>query len=518
MRTSRLALPLLFATGCGTSGDAPPAEAAAPTVAPTSDRSELRALILGSDGAEGPKAKDPSEVLPPAVGTDVRGGTLMTCTYHRYEGTQLYDSLVSFDPNADSLWPGSVVQSKALSEGLLAPVGLLRAKGVVTLSNALLGDKDPSYSREIDAPSQASVEKAVTDILRAKNVHLAAKADFLSEQVHSLSEAALKVGVSVDWMTGNVKGSFNGDWMKKRASFIVRFTQSYFTVSFNAPSSPEAFFAPAVTADDARPYMAKDNPPGYVASVTYGRMLFVKVESDDAESDVKAAIDAVFNAGAVSGQVDVDVHFRDIMGRATVTVFALGGSPSDAIEIMTSSADRAAKLKTYFDRGANYSADSPGVPIAYTVRRLKDNAAVKVASTLDYTVPDCAPQPSTVKIAIDGIQMLDNNTWIGGTTVSYKISINGSAALNGTRSGVGDTDFLSINEQRVLTVDKTNGRTVKISAEISQGDRAITPERTHTFYVDSTRKAGQWTQLGGNAVEQGNGGLKAQLKYSIAAD
>ena len=411
------------------------------------------------------------------------------------------------------------MQSRTLPEGLLAPVALTRAKGVVTLSNAVLGgDKDPTYSREIDAPSQATVEKAVTDILRAKNVHLAAKADFLSEQVHSLSEAALKVGVSVDWMTGKVKGSFNGEWTKKRSNFVVRFTQSYYTVSFGAPSSPEALFAPAVTVDDARPYMSKGNPPGYVASVTYGRMLFVKIESDDAESDVKAAIDAVFDAGAVSGQVGIDTKFKETMGRATVTVFALGGSPNDAIEIMTSSADRAEKLKGYFERGANYSADSPGVPIAYAVRQLKDNAAVKVASTLDYTVPDCAPQPSTVKISIDGIQMLDNNTWIGGTNIGYKVTINGAVALSGSRSGVGDTDFLAIAEQRVLTMDKTNGQGVVITAEIVQSDKTITPARMHTFYLDAATKTGQWTQLGANAVEQGNGGLKAQLKYTISAN
>jgi thiol-activated cytolysin len=517
------ALPLTLAlVACGGDEDGAAAVPTTPVLddaAAEAERLALRNLILGIASPELPAAQEPTEVLPATETTELASDTIMKCTYRRYTGTAQYESLVSFDPNADALWPGSVVQSKSLPEGLLSPIALPRNPGTVTLTNAILGDQADAYSALIADPTQASVQAAVAGILSAKDIHLAAKASYVAEQVHSLEEGALKAGVAVDWMTGSVKSSFDGSFSKKRSTFIVRFTQSYYTVSFSAPEAPEALFADGVTVDDAKPYMAANNPPGYVASVTYGRMLFVKIESDDEASDVKAAIDAVFTAGAVDGQVTVEGSLSEVMNRATVTVFALGGSPEDAVEIMTSSTDRAEKLAAYFEEGASFSAASPGVPIGYTVRTLRDNTPIKVASTTDYSVPECGADMSTLHITLDGFSVPMNGEAIGNGEIGYKIWIDDQLVVDGQRSHVADGDFIDIGDERVVTLPKTHGTTFTVKSEVSEsGQKHVYPTRTHTFFVDDATISGEFTQLGANEVEQSNGNLDVKMVYTVTAN
>ena len=338
--------------------------------APTDDRrsdvvehpagDDLRDYILGLSPTPLPPAASPVETEQ-SEATELHGDTLQACVYRRYEGTTHFENLVSFDPNADTLWPGAMVQTTGLDHGLLAPVALPRRAGTITLTGA---DVDGAgVSRELDEPSLASAQAAIADILSGGEVQVAAKASFVAEQAHSLEEAALKAGVSASWMTGSVKTSFEGDWTARRSTFVVRFVQSYYTVSFAAPAAPELAFAPGVTAADASLFMGDGNPPGFLSSLSYGRMLFVKIESDAEASQVKTAIDAVFSLGTVDASASLSADVKKVMNESTVTVFALGGDPNDAVEIMTSNEDRAERLREYFVDGASYSPQSPGVPI-----------------------------------------------------------------------------------------------------------------------------------------------------------
>lgn len=484
------------------------------------DQSGLRALIMGVEPPALPPEAPPAETES-STATERQGDQLHQCVYRRFEGTAHFESLVSFDPNADVLWPGAIVQSEGLPYGLLAPIGLARRPGTITITGASIDDvvTDDDQSLTLEVPSHASAQAGIAKLLDAKDVNLAAKASFIAEQAHSLKEAALKAGLSVDWMSGSVKSSFEGGWAKRRSTFVVRFVQSYFTASFAAPEAPERVFAPDVTVDDARPYMGPGNPPGYVSSVTYGRMLFVKIESDAAASDVKAAIDAVFSLGTADVEAGLETEHRQVMNEATVTVFALGGDPNDAIEIMTSSEDRAERLREYFSDGAGFSAESPGVPVSYTVRRLADNATIKVASTLDYEVPDCSPTAQSVKLHLDAIDVPNNGEAIGKAEIAYRVWVerDGESTLitEGTASKVPDGGSITLNQDHVLTLPERQGESLRLHAEISEsGDKHVYPSRTHTFVLDQPT-AGSWTQPGTNEVTQSNGNLSVLLRYDL---
>ncbi len=496
--------------------------------APTDDRrsdvvehpagDDLRDYILGLSPTPLPPAASPVETEQ-SEATELHGDTLQACVYRRYEGTTHFENLVSFDPNADTLWPGAMVQTTGLDHGLLAPVALPRRAGTITLTGA---DVDGAgVSRELDEPSLASAQAAIADILSGGEVQVAAKASFVAEQAHSLEEAALKAGVSASWMTGSVKTSFEGDWTARRSTFVVRFVQSYYTVSFAAPAAPELAFAPGVTAADASLFMGDGNPPGFLSSLSYGRMLFVKIESDAEASQVKTAIDAVFSLGTVDASASLSADVKKVMNESTVTVFALGGDPNDAVEIMTSNEDRAERLREYFVDGASYSPQSPGVPISYTVRRLADSQTTVVASTLDYEIPDCSAAPQTVTIQLDGLAIPSNGEAIGKGEIDYTVWVEhdgqDQVIAQGSASKVGDGDSIVIDQDHVIALTQTQGEALRVHAEVSEsGAKHVFPSRHHTYVVDPSSLTGSWTQDGANEIGQSNGNLSVVLQYHLS--
>ncbi len=387
--------------------------------APSAAEQSLRDLILGIAPPDNESAS-PLTATDEGNGTENRSGQLMDCVYKRYQGKELYDTLVSFDPNGDSLWPGSVVQTRNLSNGLLEPVALARRPGTITFTSAL-GDASASLSRELPQPSLASTQDAISQVLAGGSLRFPTKVNYRAEEAHSLVEAASKVGVAVEWMSGSVKSSFDGAWADEKTTYMVSFTQSYYTVNFSPPATPEAVFDPSTRIEDARLYMGPGNLPAYVAGVTYGRMLLVKIESSASSQDLKAALDVAFSAGSVSGEVNATFDYKKVLRDANVNVFALGGDAGIATEIMTNADARADKIAEFLHAGATFSPQNPGVPISYTVRLLANNQLVKVASTLDYRVPVCSNQMSRFRLVLDSFDVPSNGDSVGKGEMDMKI-------------------------------------------------------------------------------------------------
>lgn len=484
----------------------------------------------------------PEEQAPTATGeeTEIKaeGANVVECSYKRYTGTALYETLVSFDPNADSIWPGALTQTKTLPQGLAAPIALPRRPGTLTLGDATTGGV---YSKKVDAPSLATTRKAIDELVKQDGVHLAAKSNYLAETAHSMNEASLKLGVSASWMNGSVKANFAGSWVSKKTTMVVRFVQAYYTVSFEAPPSPEKVFGPRVTAKDAEPYMAPGNAPGYVSSVTYGRMLVMKVESDENERDLRAALDLAFS----KVKVEMDASSKEVLRNSSVSVFVLGGSPDDAARIQSSNTeDRATALAEYIQRGASYDPTSPGVAISYTVRHLADNETIKVASTIDYQVPVCTPAAVDVALDVKRIFVRKDGKAGGSTTGEYELWIEGSDTAGGAlpptpgekdetareelakgTASVNDGSSIVVGTQRFVRVARRQGATLTLGARVKTHakDKTCEATRTHAYRFNPKTNLGEWTNTGENklncAAEDsaflGDNGLNVDVAYAF---
>jgi hypothetical protein len=507
------------------------------------DQSELRQLIFEANAPEPPLEQAPTQTGEEAqIKTDQ--GVSQDCVYKRFTGTALYETLVSFDPNADSIWPGSVIQTRTLPQGLAAPIGLPRRPGTITLGDAVLdnGRSGAEYSRRLSDPSHASTRDAIADILSRDGVKLAAKSSYLAEAAYSMNEAALKVGVAASWMSGSVKANFAGSWLTKKTTMVVRFVQAYYTVSFGAPDAPERVFGKDVTAADARPYMGPGNAPAYVSSVTYGRMMIMKIESDESESDVRAALDVVFKKVSV----DADAHFKNVLKNSSISVFVLGGSPDDAARLASADTEtRTAALAQYVQNGANFDPASPGVPISYTVRRLADNQTMKVASTIDYQVPVCTPSALHVTLDFDRFFMRKDGKAGGSTSGEYEIWMESSSSQGGAApptpgepdetkrdviakgtSPMNDGTAIPLGLTHFAQLAKQQGASITIGARVKSyaKDKECEMSRQHGFRWNPQTNVGEWTNLGANVIScaardtslLGNNSLDVDLEYTLS--
>lgn len=325
-------------------------------------------------------ACEPGDVL---CGEVIEGDQL--CIYSRYTLTEQFDKFVAFQPNSATLWPGVVVEGADAREGALTPLPLGLAPVTFSLSLEGLGG---SPVGQMDAPSLSAFRAARNTVL-AQGVTGATPAYISYDMQEVRSESALSVvlGASVKWPGGGeVAAMFDFGANSKQNRLLVDFTQAYYTVDVDTPLTPGDVFAPEVDLADVEAYTAVENPPLYLQSITYGRRVIFSIESDESSEAVQAALDVALKSGLTEGKLEVDVKTKEVLSNSKISALVLGGSGAAAAKAVFG----VEGLGEYITSGGNYSADSPGAPIAYRLAYL-DNTPTRFAFTSEYSEKVCGP-------------------------------------------------------------------------------------------------------------------------------
>lgn len=195
---------------------------------------------------------------------------------------------------------------------------------------------------------------------------------------------------------------------------LVDFTQAYYTVDVDVPGRPSDLFAPEVTVDDLARSMGEGNPPMYVQSITFGRRAVLSVESDRTSEEVTAALDLTLNA-LIDASLQLDMHTRSIIDSLEMKVFVLGGAGEAGVK----SIEGFDGLVKYIQEGADYSASSPGAPIAYKLAYL-DNMAAEFAYTTDYAEAKCLSEV-TLRVRAESLDFPSNGEGKGQGEMTWGV-------------------------------------------------------------------------------------------------
>jgi hypothetical protein len=228
--------------------------------------------------------------------------------------------------------------------------------------------------------------------LRAADVDAPARISFTAELASSFEQAAHSLGVGAQFSLGLVNAglgvSFGGSHSLSFRTIVVKLTQPMYTVSVadDKITHTADFFAEDVGIDDlegieAQGLIGRDNQPTFIKSVTYGRVLYYSISTEDAadNEEVAAAVNASYRG--FGGNVDTKNSYDRIMSRAIVEVLALGGSQDDAL-----AAIRSGDFSLFFKPVKVAQA----IPISYKLNYMQgDRGVVAIRSALDYTVRDC---------------------------------------------------------------------------------------------------------------------------------
>ena len=321
--------------------------------------------------------------------------TLWRCTKERYSASENPNQFMLFDPLASVLWPGNLVQGNSIASGVPNSIPIApekRKKGAVSLaivSSDVSGAKN-TYFRDVEM-SLSRVNQAMNEILSGYTGGTAAKYNFSMDNIYSESQfaASLGAGFSVKFAGSgaSASSSFGIDWSKKITRVAVKLYQQYFTMAYDDPHGLEGVFNTNITLNDVKNYIGNGNPMCYISSVTYGRIYILVYESTASERELNAALNFAYKGVSTSGYVESEAHYKDIMEKTSVKLMQIGGDPESGLSNAT--AADIGKIQDFLTKGSNFSAQSVGAPISYTIKYLKDAKLVRMNNTLEYEIEQC---------------------------------------------------------------------------------------------------------------------------------
>ncbi len=370
---------------------AAPGAPADPEAADGDEASRINALIAAAGHMSTDKKADPAPVETSAPATTKvpgEGGTNYQCTYTDYSLTKVPEKFVALNPNADVLWPGSLVQGKSMGGGILDPIPVKRAPGTITMTLAS-GGGGPFF-KKMESPSLSAAIQAQNEILDSYTGATPAKFSYSFQSIYSSEQLAVAVDANVEGTNWAASAALSVDKKDEKSRFLVQFSQEYFTMAFDPPEGAAGVFAPGVTSKDLEPYAAAGNPPVYVASVTYGRIFYILFESSASQLDLEVAVKGSYSGPSINASGSASAAWQKIINESTVKAYGLGGNAEMAIGAVTG-ASQFEKIATFLTKGANFDKNNPGVPISYTIRHLTDSSQVRLALTTEYTAKNCTP-------------------------------------------------------------------------------------------------------------------------------
>ncbi len=290
--------------------------------------------------------------------------------------------IVVFDNTSAALWPGSVIQGKPYLNGDFQQLPMAQQAPIELTSNLLI----PEPSVTIENPTKQSMQAAISAlVLRGKDIALPAKIQFNLKEVYSLEQILLDLNLSAKYMNQSAKAALKVDSNIETKSISAYLVQNMFTVSVPVPRTPSSYFKnismTEIKDQQELDRIGHNNPPLYVESVTYGRILLFTMTSKASKKEIQAALDYSYNGGA-----DIDAktkaHYNSILASAEINVVPYGGRYKDAAKLI-----RSANIKDYFSDKAPPL--TTAVPISYKLNTLARGVTAKVAEVTTYTERDC---------------------------------------------------------------------------------------------------------------------------------
>lgn len=360
------------------------------------------------------------------------------CRIVDYNLESNFDDVAILRPTNGVVYPGAlVIGNQGLLDGAPDPLTLGRSQATLRLDLPGIGEQGTIL---VDDPSSNSaVQTGIDNALEWWNANAyqdgyvnAANSTYQATTSYAKKQFSLDVGLNVEWASGSLDSQFNFESTTTNRVAAIVFRQVFYTVTMDTPSSPASVFAPEVTRANAEAAFGSDTPPAYVSSVSYGRIIMVRMETT--EKDTSIELDAVleYAGGFRSATGTLESKYDEVLKNSSLTVVTIGGNAEAASEAIS-----LANINTGFNslndvitgENAVYNRNNPGVPIAYTVRYLQDNSLAKMGYTTDYSVETCNKfNFDHESVDVDNNSIFDvrfrfvyktagtNNTVIGGYT------------------------------------------------------------------------------------------------------
>lgn len=286
--------------------------------------------------------------------------------------------------NTDVIYPGSILRGSSFMQGSYDPLVLSAPYNDVTVSVSLRGKNYPI--KDISKPVLSEIRNTTNGLVARYKSEIdysfvPAYVSYFAHQVNT-SESfnkTLNIHANANVLGGlfSAKFNYNDSFTSSKSSkyVLVKLNQTFYNTSID-PKHYKDWFSREV---DTKEFGTHE--PVYVSSVDYGRAAYLLIETNMSDEEVKKMVSGSvdFSLKAIGGSVGASYerNMKRLFSESKIRVVIVGGP-----------ARLAGQVNSYesfleFIRTPDIDAlVSSAAPIAYKVRRLKDNTEVEVKSII----------------------------------------------------------------------------------------------------------------------------------------
>jgi cysteine-rich repeat protein len=373
-----------------------------------SEAEQINAYVEGLGTLNNP---EPLAETPEGDPTDTSYGPYK-CTTQSLRQVKVIDSFkLQGGALQERIFPGMLLSGASLASGNFDEV--IIAKKPLKLSHDV--PQLPIATTELTNPSLGNFAQARTDLLVAQLGDQTFEPQATaapSETTINKDELSLQLGFDVSAGIAtevDVVGSFSFENTDIQSRYVIKITNELYTMKIDPVSFASDFFADGVTLEQVQSLFQFGAPPVYVDTVTYGREIFVTVESVFSEQELKLALDVAVANDALQFESNLDFGLttNKVLDQTTIIGIAVGGIDGDSVDISSlSGANRAAAIGDLVARKVVLSKDSLGQPISFTTRYLPSifgNANSVVDAS--YTRENCERLAVDFDVEVDRINV-----------------------------------------------------------------------------------------------------------------
>ena len=319
----------------------------------------------------------------------------VVCRQRDFDLQNTPEEIVTFDQKTEFLWPGVLLEGDTYSGGIgtIKELPIRQRAPVSVFVNFSRGD----IRRVVVDPTPGKIAAAVGDIIeQADNASYEPGTSVYFEQheTHSAEQMGLHLGLSAKYMGSSVKSSLDMARTAEENTLTVYFKETAFTAQMEQPQFPGEFFSgeftPALLQEQKDLLrIADDNLPVYVSGVTYGRILIYSITSTASLTEIKAALEGVYDGGLFEAEAEVKAEYAELIAQSRTELVTVGGS-----SLAASAAIASGSFKDYFTEAPSLS---QYVPISYVIKDLHGNVAY-LGETTDYKVEECEGVPDELRV------------------------------------------------------------------------------------------------------------------------
>jgi len=299
--------------------------------------------------------------------------------YDYYQAAAGFNEQIVLNPATDVIFPGALVKGESILDGTYTMIPAVRKP--ITISTSLTGSG--SVSIDVEDPKLSTVREAINSLMNQEYDVPPANMSFTVEQAYSEQQIDLSLRASYKSGIVNVDGGFDFSNKQIKSRLVAKFIQNYYTLDMDLPAVPSDLFENDVDQALFGLYM-----PMYVSTVTYGRMALFTIESELEETEVRTYLNGSYANVDASASADFDA----LKEKSTMKVYILGGSGAAAGAAINGFED----FKNYIQSGGNYSRSSPGAPISYKLRYIRDNSIGKIVFSASYPIVTAIPRTDNI--------------------------------------------------------------------------------------------------------------------------